>query len=62
MFLPKLSSHQLDRLSDIYAQIGTVSLASIAIPSLLDKFNLLIVVLGLSVAVLCWFISIYIRR
>jgi hypothetical protein len=59
---PKLSKKQLDKLSDIFSDVGLVSLAALALPALFDSWNPLRVVLGLAATLICWFISLFLRR
>lgn len=62
LFIVKLKKRQLDKLSDIASDVGLVALAVVVIPAVLDKFDLVKVVLGLSATVLCWLVSIWFRR
>lgn len=57
MKLPKLNSKQLNRLSEIAMGIGHVSFASVVIPSIIDKFNIFLLPLGLIAAFGSWFVS-----
>lgn len=59
--LPKLSDRQLEKLSDIFSDIALVALASVVLPGFLDKFNVTLVVLGLTAALTFWIISLVLR-
>lgn len=50
---------QLNRISEIYMGIGHISLASMAIPALIDKFNWNVLILSLDVAIFFWVASLY---
>lgn len=62
MLLPKLNKHQLEKLSDIASDVALVSLASVVLPAILDKFNIILVVLGLLATAGFWVFSIWLRR
>lgn len=56
---PRLSSKRLNRLSEICADIGLVSLGSVALPAILDKLNLILIVSGLLSSAIFWSASIW---
>lgn len=58
----KLNDKQLEKMSDIAGDLGLVSLALIVLPSILDKFNLIQVVLGLIGTIVFGLLSIWLRR
>ncbi|MBU2592303.1 MAG: hypothetical protein ABH867_05220 [Patescibacteria group bacterium] len=58
----KLVNARFNKLSDICADIGQVSLASVVIPFLVDGFNLRMAVLGLAVLFLFWLSSLLLAR
>ncbi|MBI3559888.1 hypothetical protein HY087_02065 [Candidatus Gottesmanbacteria bacterium] len=58
----RLTKHRLDKLSDIASDVGLVSLASVVLPAVLDKFDLTQVILGGTAALICWVVSIWIRK
>ena len=53
-----LTQQQIDRVADIAADIGQVSLASIAIPFFLDEYRPLLALLGILAAIFFWTISV----
>lgn len=60
--LPTLSKKRLDKLSDIASDIGLVALATVVLPAVLDRFEPIRVILGLSVAIGFWTFSIWVRK
>lgn len=58
----KLNDDQINKLSDIFSDIGLVALASVALPAVFDKVDLNRVISGLIPALTCWLISLYLRR
>lgn len=52
-----LPPHQFKRLSDFFADIAQVSLASVAVPFLIDEFNLLRASLGIGFALFFYAMS-----
>lgn len=57
-----MNNDQIAKLSDIASDIGLVALASVVLPAVLDKFNLLMIILGSVAALALWIISILLRR
>ncbi len=57
-----LNRKQLDTLSEISKDIGLVTLASVVLPAVLDKFNPTLLVLGGITTVTFWAISIWLRK
>lgn len=63
MFLfPRLNDKQIEKISDISSNIGLVALGSVALPAILDRFNAVLVILGLAIAIGFWIVSIWLRR
>lgn len=58
----KLNEKQLEKLSDIAVDVGSISLASVVLPALLDKFNILVLLCGTVATIFFWIFSIWIRR
>lgn len=58
----KLSEEQLIKLSDISADLGVVAVASVALPALLDKFQIFPAILGLAIAIILLVTSLVILR
>ena len=58
----KPTKGRLDRLSDICARVAEISILSVVIPFLFDKFNLAMIVLGLVVAFVFWTLSWYFAK
>lgn len=59
---PELSKRQLEKLSDISADIGLVALASVVLPAVLDRFNLTLATVGTTITVGSWIYSVWLRR
>ena len=59
---PRLNEKQLEKLSDISSDVGLIALAVVAIPAVLDKFDLFRVVLGLIGTILFWVFSLWLKR
>lgn len=58
-----LNAKQIDRLSEICMGIGHISFASVVIPTLIDRFDPVMLTLSMIVAVYFWAISIlFLRR
>lgn len=57
-----LTEKQLGKVADILADIGVVVAASTILPSILVKFNLRIVILGLIATLILFFFSIKILK
>lgn len=62
MKIPKLNRKQLDKLSDIASDVALVSLASIVLPAMFDRFDVTVVLLGLLATIFLWAISLLLRR
>lgn len=58
----RLSDRQLEKLSDIFSDIGLVSLASVILPAILGTFDKSVLLLGILVTLVCWIISLVFRR
>ncbi len=58
----RLNNKQLDKLSDIASDVGLISLASVVLPAILDRVNLVLVVLGLLATSGFWSFSIWLKR
>lgn len=54
----RLSSEQLQKLSDITADLGLVCIASIVLPAIFDRFNILLLFFGILVAIFCFVCSL----
>ena len=57
----RFNRKQIDKLSDIVSDIGLVSLAAVAIPSLLDRVDLIRVILGIVISFTLWIVSVKLR-
>lgn len=60
--IPELNKSQLDKLSDICSDSGILSVGSIAVPALFDKFNILLAVVGTLLTIILWIVSLWLRR
>ena len=58
----KWNKRQIEKLAEISSDVGLVALASVVLPAVLDKFNLLLVTLGLIITILCWIISVWLLK
>lgn len=54
----EISERQLYKLADIFADMGQVVLASVAIPFLLGDFRPLVAVTGLGLSLALWYASL----
>ena len=57
-----LTKHQWQRASEILGNLGLLSLASVVIPFLLERFNLWIVIFGLVFSGITCYASIVLAR
>jgi len=62
MLFPKFSNKRLEKLSDILSDVALVSLASVVLPAILDRFSPVLVVLGGIVTVVLWIFSLWLRK
>jgi hypothetical protein len=62
MKLLKLSPSQTSRLSDVCLEIGTIGLASVALPAVLDSFKIFPAIAGITSSLFFWFISINLAK
>lgn len=62
MFSIRLRRKQWDRLSDIIGSAGHISIASVVIPYLFDKYDLGIALLGTILAFIFWVTSVIISK
>ena len=60
--MSKLSKNQIEKLSDIFSDVGLVALASIVIPAVLNKFDIILVSIGFIFTILSWIISLRLRK
>lgn len=58
----QLSNSQINKLSDICSNIGMVSLASIALPTIFTQTNALLTCSGLIMTILFWLFSILLLK
>ncbi|OGH17616.1 MAG: hypothetical protein A2868_03995 [Candidatus Levybacteria bacterium RIFCSPHIGHO2_01_FULL_40_15b] len=59
---PRLSDNRIEKLSDIISDIALISLASVALPAALDRFDVIKLLAGGILSVFFWIISIWLRR
>lgn len=57
-----LTKDQVKKISDIASDIGIVALASVIIPSVLDKFNFFIIISGIIITLTSWIFSVRLRK
>lgn len=60
--LSKLSTDQLQKLSDIVADTGIVSLASVVLPVILGQLNPVYLIIGIPLTLLFWTTSIVLLK
>lgn len=60
--VPKLNQKQIEKLSDIASDLALVSTASVILPAAFDKFDPTKILLGSTVAIAFWLISLLLRR
>jgi hypothetical protein len=60
--LIKLNKAQIRKLADIFADIGQVSFASIALPFFLENYRPIVSVTGLILACGAWLGSLYLSK
>ncbi|MEK7186281.1 MAG: hypothetical protein AAB675_02875 [Patescibacteria group bacterium] len=58
----KLNEEQLDKLSDIFSDLGLVGVAAVVLPAIFDKLNLLTAAFGVLATIVLWYMSLWIRR
>lgn len=58
----KLTDYSLQRISEIIADIGTVTAASVVIPALTNEFNFPKIIAGGLIAIFLWLFSIKISN
>jgi len=60
IFFP--NTYQLERLASLIADAAQVVLASVVIPALIDSYQLIVVLLGSSLVIFMWILSLAIER
>lgn len=60
--VPKLNKNQLDKLSDISSDVGLVALASVVLPAVLDRIDIVKVLLGSVATIFFWLFSVRLRK
>ena len=58
----RLNEKQIDTVSEILSNIAVVSLASVVLPAMLDRFNLILVIWGSLASIFLWIASIWLRK
>ena len=54
----QLSDEKISRVSDISADFGNVMLASVVLPAILDKLEIILATAGIALTLFFWIISI----
>lgn len=62
MQLIDFNDNQIEKLSDIFSDIGLVILASVVIPSILDRIDLKVLLFGIIGVLSVWIISLKLRK
>lgn len=57
-----LPAHQYERLADFFADVAQVSLASIAVPYLIDSFRPITACWGVAFTVFFWIMGLFFNR
>lgn len=57
-----LSDKQLSKLSDIASDTALVSLASVALPAIFNKFNTILIIIGFSLTLFLWLMSLWLLK
>ncbi len=60
--IPVLNQRQLEKLSDIASDLALVSVASLVLPAVFDRFDSIKIVLGTVSIIVFWYISLWLRR
>ena len=60
IFFP--NTYQLERLASLIADAAQVVLASVVIPALIDSYQLIVVLLGSSLVIFMWILSLAIEK
>lgn len=58
----EFSESQVNRVAEIFKDIAQVSLASVVIPYLIDRSNSLMLVLGVVLTAVAWFLSVRLTK
>ena len=58
----RLSETQLEKLSDIASDVGLIGIASIVLPAVFDRFDILKIFVGIIITVFFWAHSLWLRR
>ncbi len=58
----RLTKSKVNTLSGICSDIAQISLATVALPAVLDRFSIVQVISGLGVSFLFWFLSLYFSK
>jgi hypothetical protein len=57
-----LTNNQVNRVTEIFADLGIVAMASVTIHAVLDKFHPWYVILGLLAGFISWGVSIFLLK
>lgn len=60
--VPKFNERQLDRLSEVFSNIGLIFFASMVVPIFTDQSNILLMMIGFVTSLSFWIGSIYLIR
>lgn len=62
MLVEEFSEKQIEKISDIISDTGLVALATVVLPAILDKFDIVKITVGISATIFLWLVSIWMRR
>lgn len=60
--IPELNKSQIEKLSDISAELGFICIATVVLPAVFEKFNPVTGLIGLTLAIIFWLYSLWLRR
>ena len=61
-FVFRLSDKRLEKLSDIASDLALVSVASVILPAVFDKYDPIKILIGGIAAIFFWLVSLWLRR
>ncbi|MEK7616484.1 MAG: hypothetical protein AAB414_00325 [Patescibacteria group bacterium] len=58
----RLNQNQLDKMSDIASDLALISVASVGLPAVFDKYDPVKITAGIFAAIVFWTLSLWLRR
>jgi hypothetical protein len=62
MLKVKFTDARFNKLADIISNIGLVTFGSVVLPATLDRFNLLMILIGTGLSVILWIMSLWLVK